>query len=96
VEDTLRAGEGGPRLADLFARLPDGYSVAWRGGRRYGVTKTGFPDGRSWKLYAEELGGTVVVSANLYLTDGGEVLRPCEMPREKVIEFLEGSSAGTA
>lgn len=30
------------------------------------------------------------MSANLYLTVGGEVLKPCEMPGAKVAEFLTG------
>lgn len=39
-------------------------------------------------VYAEELGGRDVVSANLYLTGDRPQLRPCEMPAEKVLDFL--------
>ena len=56
--------------------------------RRYGVTKSRFAEGRSWKVFAEELGGADVISANLYHTTHGEVFRPCEMPAQKVIDFL--------
>jgi hypothetical protein len=41
-------------------------------------------------VYAEELGGTDIVSTNVYLAGGDEHLRPCEMPTEKVLAFLRG------
>jgi hypothetical protein len=56
-------------------------------GRRYGVTRTSTVRGRVQKLYAEELGGSDVISANLY---DGDRLQPCEMPVEKVLAFISG------
>ena len=50
--------------AALFDRLPEGYSVVDYNDRRYGVTKSRFAEGRSWKVFAEELGGADVISAN--------------------------------
>lgn len=44
--------------------------------------------GRAVSLYAEELGGTDVVSTNAYLTSASQELRPCEMPAAKVLAFL--------
>ena len=41
-------------------------------------------------MYAEELGGPDVVSANVYRTRGGDVLKPCEMPAATVLAFLHG------
>ncbi|UJH69615.1 hypothetical protein [Ornithinimicrobium sp. INDO-MA30-4] len=41
-------------------------------------------------MYAEELGGTDFISANLYLGGTEEHLRPCEMPAAKVVAFLKG------
>ena len=79
-------------VADLLAAVPEGWSVATYAGRRYAVTKTRHAGGRSVSVYAEELGGTDVVSANLYLTGAGEAFRPCEMPAEKVLAFLRGAS----
>ena len=76
-------------LGDLLDRVPDGWSVATYDGRRYAVTRTERAGGRALSVYAEELGGTDVVSANVYLTsEHGEQLRPCEMPAEKVLSFL--------
>jgi hypothetical protein len=70
---------------ELFRRIPEGWSSMTFDGRRYGVTRTELADGRIQKLYAEELGGTDVVSANLY---AGGRLRPCEMPAATVIAFV--------
>ena len=55
------------------------------------MTKTLRADGRAVSVYAEELGGTDVVSTNVYLADAGPELRPCEMPAEKVLAFLRGA-----
>ena len=75
-------------LAALIDSVPEGWSVVEYDGRRYGVTRTTRADGRSSSLFAEELGGIDVVSANVYRTSTGEVLRPCEMPAQKVLAFL--------
>jgi len=79
-------------LARLLALVPDGWSEATYDGRRYGVTKALRAGGRAVSVYAEELGGTDVVSTNVYVTTGGEELRPCEMPAEKVLAFLRGAT----
>ena len=44
-------------------------------------------------MYAEELGGPAVVSANVYRTRAGDVLKPCEMPAATVLAFLQGWTA---
>lgn len=79
----------GAALASLAERFPEGWSVATYVGRRYGVTRTVHAGGRSMSVYAEELGGTHVVSANIYLTRAHEELRPCEMPAAEVLDFLQ-------
>ena len=60
-------------------------------GRRWSLTRTIRAGGRSESVYAEALDGSDVVSANLYRLDDGDALRPCEMPAEKVLDFLRGS-----
>ena len=57
-------------------------------GRACVVSKTRQIGGRSWKLVAEELGGGDYISLNLYRTASGALLRPCEMPAEKVVAFV--------
>jgi len=68
--------------------LPIGYSEVFYNTRKYGVTRTDFNSGKSIKLYAEELGGNDFISLNYYLTSAKELLKPCEMPKQKVIHFL--------
>lgn len=79
-----------PTLKLIIDRLPAGYSVVSYRNKKYGLTKAVFNRGRSVKIYAEELGGPDFISLNFYLTGRGEQLRPCEMPAEKVVAFLEG------
>ena len=82
-------------IAELLDRLPEGWTAVRYRGRRWGASHTRHAGGRVEKLYAEELGGTGVVSANLYLPGGSdgqdaEQLRPCEMPAADVLDFLRG------
>ena len=75
-------------LAGLFDRLPLGWSVVTYAGHRWGVTRSVQAGGRTESVYAERLGGPGVVSANLYRLVEGAVLKPCEMPAERVLAFL--------
>lgn len=74
-----------------FDELPlGGYGATYRG-RRYRVVKSQMANGRSQKLEAEELGGPDYISFNIYRLSGGEaLLKPCEMPAEKVVDFVLG------
>ena len=58
--------------------------------KKYGVTKQEFNKGSSIKIYGEELGGKDFLSSNYYITNTTESLKPCEMPEQKVIDFLKG------
>ena len=78
------------RLAALLARVPEGWTRVRYAGRPYGLTRTTRAGGRSVSVYAEELGGSAVVSATVLLLAGGEQLRPCEMPAATVLDFLAG------
>ncbi len=80
----------------MIERFPVGWSQALFGGRRYGVTVSEQVGGRSRKIYAEELGGRDVISANIYLVDDQEVLRPCEMSSSKVLEFVRDAEIVSA
>ena len=77
-------------VGSLFARLPEGHRVVSFEGRTYGATRSVHAAGRREKVYAEELGGTDVISANLYRVQGRDDLRPCEMPEARVLAFLAG------
>lgn len=65
-----------------------GYSEVTYNAKKYGITKTVFNNGKSYKIYAEELGGKDYISLNYYITTKDEFLKPCEMPQQKVIHFL--------
>jgi hypothetical protein len=88
THDVSRQDGGMEDVVELVERLPEGWSQVFFEGRAYGVTRRTAADGRSISVYAEELGGTDVVSANVYRTTGGDLLKPCEMPAEKVLAFL--------
>lgn len=74
---------------DKFFALPRGTSFGGLGTARYVATISASDDGRRYKFYAEELGGSEHISFNLYRLDSGPpLLKPCEMPEEKVIDFV--------
>ena len=79
----------GQDVGRLVGRVPEGWSVVEYDGRRYGLTRVTRAGGRSASVFAEELGGSDVVSANVYRTSAGQLLKPCEMPAETVLDFLE-------
>ena len=72
-----------------FAKLAEGYSEGAYEGRRYGLTVRRSEDGRRNSLFARELGGTDIVSFNLYrVTSDKTSLKPREMSAEKVEAFV--------
>ena len=72
-----------------LATWPLGYFTATYNARRYGVTRSVHANGRSMKLWAEELGGPDRISLNIYAPSSGEpALKPCEMPIDKVTAFV--------
>jgi len=75
-------------ILERLRLLPLGYSHVFYQKRKYGVTRQEFNAGNSIKLYAEELGGNDFISLNYYITKSSENLKPCEMPKLKVIDFL--------
>lgn len=75
-------------ILEKIKNLPLGYSEVEYQQKKYGVTRTDFNDGKSIKVYAKELGGNDFISLNYYITSKLESLKPCEMPEQKVIHFL--------
>lgn len=76
-------------LKALINTIKEGYSEGMYNDKKYGITKTTFNNGKSIKLYGEELGGNDFVSLNYYITKSTELLKPCEMSDQKVIHFLK-------
>ncbi|MCO6186279.1 hypothetical protein [Rhizobium sp. L1K21] len=80
-----------PLFQNSLAALPDRYAEGYFGGKRWGVTLKRSDDQKRIWLYAEELGGSDIVSFNAYrLSNGALQLRPCEMSSEKVVAFVLG------
>ena len=70
-------------------QIPEGYSLGNYRGKKYGISKKLFNKGKSIKIYAEELGGNDFISLNFYRTANEDLLKPCEMPERKVVQFLK-------
>lgn len=75
-------------LDALVARVPLGWSRQVVDGRAWGITRVDRASGRSSTIDGEELGGARRMSANVWRTHAGTLLRPCEMPAEQVLEVL--------
>lgn len=75
-------------LLKTIQSIPLGFSEVILEGKKYGITRSDFNDGKSIKFYAKELGGNDFISFNFYKTNSSENLKPCEMPKEKVLNFL--------
>ena len=75
-------------LRSIIEKLPNGYSEGMYNNTKYGISKQTFNDGRSFKIFAKELGGNDFISLNFYITSQKEWLKPCEMPEQKVMDFL--------
>jgi len=76
------------RLLKYIQLIPQGYSTVLYRQKKFGVSRSDFNSGKSIKVFAEELGGSDFISMNYYITRTSESLKPCEMPSEKVIDFL--------
>ena len=89
-DDADDADDAALDLAALVDRVPPGWTEVAYAGSRWGLSRTDRAGGASTALYAERLGGPGVVSANVWRTSAGELLRPCEMPAREVLDFLRG------
>ena len=78
----------GVELTELLRRVPDGWTRRIVGGAPWGVSRVEHAGGRTTTLTAERLGGTGFLSANIWHTAAGPLLRPCEMPAADVMRFL--------
>ncbi|MFD2562369.1 peptide methionine sulfoxide reductase [Aquimarina rubra] len=76
-------------LLENIKRIPEGYSEGIYNNVKYSITKEVFNNGKSYKVYAKELQGNDFISLNYYITSTSELLKPCEMPEQKVIDFIE-------
>jgi hypothetical protein len=90
ADDSATTGDESASLSALAERVPEGWTRVIYNGRTYGLARTTRAGGRSITIFAEELGGTDLISANVYRTAAADHLRACEMPTAKVLAFLRG------
>jgi peptide-methionine (S)-S-oxide reductase len=76
-------------VLEAILQISSGHSFGIYNNKKYSITKEIFNAGKSFKIYAEELQGKDFISLNYYITSKNEFLKPCEMPREKVVRFLK-------
>lgn len=78
-------------FAERVRAIPIGYSTGQFQDRTYGITRAESQQGKAVNLQAHELGGQDYISFNLYeLENRKRLLKPCEMPEPKVIDFIMG------
>ncbi len=77
-------------LADLLRRVPQGWSKQTVAGIAWGLSRVEHVGGRTTTLSAHELAGSGFLSANVWHTTSGDLLRPCEVPAADVMALLRG------
>ena len=77
-----------PNFHETLTDLNNGAYDVFAFDKRYLLRKETQLNGKLIKLYAEELGGNNFISLNYYPELQNGLLKPCEMPQEKVIEFI--------
>ncbi|MFT4831779.1 MAG: hypothetical protein ACI815_001429 [Psychroserpens sp.] len=70
-------------------KIREGYSQGHYNNSKYGITKTIFNNGYSFKIFGEQLSGKDFISFNYYITKDRDLIKPCEMPEQKVVHFLK-------
>ena len=68
--------------------IEDGSYDVFYEDKRYLLSKQTQLKGKLIKLYAKELGDNDFISLNYYTEIGDGLLKPCEMPETKVIDFV--------
>ena len=81
-------------LDALLRAIPEGWTRAEVAGRAWGVTRATRAGGKVVSINAERLGATEQLGANVWITSEGPILRPCEVPAEKVMQFLRAAAVG--
>lgn len=75
-------------LAALIAAIPEGWSRVSIDGATWAVTRTTRASGQVISVDAEMLGTAQRFGANVWITSEETILRPCEVPHERVMRFL--------
>jgi peptide-methionine (S)-S-oxide reductase len=76
----------------LMTNIPEGWSRAEIAGHPWAITRVTHAGGKAISLNAEQLDDTGQLGANVWITSKGTILRPCEIPAERVLQFLRAVS----
>jgi peptide-methionine (S)-S-oxide reductase len=80
-------------LSALIRAVPEGWTRVQIAGQGWGISRTTRAGGRTISFDAERLGGKERLGANVWNTSEGTVLRPCEVPEERVMQVLRDAVA---
>ncbi|HTN55163.1 MAG TPA: peptide methionine sulfoxide reductase [Microbacterium sp.] len=80
-------------LNELLRAIPEGWSRTEIDGSGWAVTRTTRAGGKVVSIDAEQLGTAERFGANVWITDDETILRPCEVPEEKVMRFMRAAAA---
>lgn len=76
------------KLLAICKTIPVGYSQVFFEKEKYGITRTDFNNGNSIKIFGQSLKSTNFISTNIYCTSNNVLIKPCEMPLSKVVDFI--------
>lgn len=79
-------------LDSLIQAIPEGWSRVEIDGHSWAVTRTTRAAGKVVSVDAEQLGAVEQFGANVWITSDSVILRPCEVPAEKVMQFLRAAA----
>ncbi len=80
-------------LGALVTAIPEGWTRVQIAGHVWGITRTTRAGGKVISFDAERLGDREQLGANVWMLSEGSVLRPCEVPEEKVLQVLRDAAA---
>ena len=70
-------------------KIQDGSTNVEYQNKKYILSKQTLQSGKIVKIFADEAGGKDFISFNMYKLKTGWELKPCEMPVDKVVNFME-------
>ncbi|WP_454856238.1 hypothetical protein [Promicromonospora soli] len=79
-------------LDALVGEIPEGWSRVRISGQTWGVARTTRANGAVVSISAERLSDAEQISANVWITANGPVLKPCEVPADAVVTFLQAAA----
>ena len=80
-------------LDALIRAIPEGWTRVQIAGHGWAITRTTRAGGKTISFDAERLGDKEHLGANVWNTSEGAILRPCEVPEEKVMQVLRDAAA---